>query len=382
MGVFHQIGHHSINLVGKSGLEGYKGLVCSPVNYNIESMRERNKSFLEKERIFDPQLYYPRTERGVLKGWSYFPNDFETQNLTDSIWWDRLCDELIKSAKNATCNSLCTPTNIPNVFSDAYYDECVRVANYIVSKNIVNQQFKKIYQTAVIDFDTLEAKRPEEIASILTKTECQDIYLVINNNIEPRRELNESTKIVQVMKLIHYLKVNDFNVFVPYCSSDLILWKYAGAQQFSTGKFFNLRRFTSSRFDEPSGGGGQLPYWFDRGLLAFLREGDVLRLLNNESLDESYLENPFSTEILKKINEPRETPWLADSWQFYMRAFMDLDEYTTSNQIIEELVNSAEEKWLYLEDNSIFMEEARNDGSWIRPWKIALAEFSRAVKLH
>jgi hypothetical protein len=53
----------------------------------------------------------------------------------------------------------------------------------------------------------------------------------------------------------------------------MILWKAAGATNCATGKFFNLRRFTISRFEEPdSSGGGQLGYWFEKALLGIPSE--------------------------------------------------------------------------------------------------------------
>jgi len=42
----------------------------------------------------------------------------------------------------------------------------------------------------------------------------------------------------------------------------MILWKAAGATNCASGKYFNLRRFTLSRLDEPeeNGGGGKANY--------------------------------------------------------------------------------------------------------------------------
>ena len=99
---------------------------------------------------------------------------------------------------------------------------------------------------------------------------------------------------------------------VGFCSSDVVLWKIAGAEACATGKFFNLRRFTSSRFDEPSQGGGQLPYWYEESLVAFLRESDVLRLQRRGELSDASLANPFGQAILEKfIQEPGR---LAGAW--------------------------------------------------------------------
>jgi hypothetical protein len=80
------------------------------------------------------------------------------------------------------------------------------------------------------------------------------------------------------MKLIAALESSGQRVTVASCSSEMILWKAAGATNCATGKFFNLR-FTISRFEQPdSSGGGQLGYWFQEALLGFLRQSDLLRV--------------------------------------------------------------------------------------------------------
>lgn len=62
----------------------------------------------------------------------------------------------------------------------------------------------------------------------------------------------------------------------------------------ATGKFFNLRRFTKSRFEEPAGGGGQLPYWVEESLFAYLRETDVLRVRDEGLIADASRRKPSS----------------------------------------------------------------------------------------
>ena len=78
------MGHDSENLLGETGLGAFGGMIVSPVNYpearvaaQIAAIRGagRKQPF---DVIFDPQLYSPRTERGCLREWSYFPSDVDT----------------------------------------------------------------------------------------------------------------------------------------------------------------------------------------------------------------------------------------------------------------------------------------------------------------
>ena len=155
-----------------------------------------------------------------------------------------------------------------------------------------------------------------------------------------------------------------------------MLWKAAGASSCATGKFFNLRRFTSSRFEEPSQGGGQLPYWFHLPLVAFLREADVLRLRQSGRLALGDPANSASMEILEQFDTSPGTAWLAKSWRQYMWEFADLERRIAEGVMDPaQLLASAERAWLGLEDSGFLMEEPRNDGTWLRPWRRALVEY-------
>ena len=108
------------------------------------------------------------------------------------------------------------------------------------------------------------------------------------------------------MKLIAALESAGQRVTVGSCSSEMVLWKAAGASHCASGKFFNLRRFTMSRFDEPNGGGGgQLGYWFEESLLCFLRQSDLLRVQGKGLLSEASRANPFSANILETFRRRR-----------------------------------------------------------------------------
>jgi len=325
MSIYHQIGHDSINLVKEDKLKSLKGMVCSPLNYSEAKVISHIKSMPATfQSILDPQLYFPKSERGQLRSWGYFPKDFDSADQTNIAWWKTICDALINTCEKVGCTHVCSPSIVPSKMTSDYYKFCVDIGNYLSNK--AQKQGKGHFQTAIIDYNNIKDKgEAETIASILSQTEGDSIYLILKTDIEPRRELSDSDSITGAMKLIHLLSEAGINVFVAFCSSEFILWKYAGAKMFATGKFFNLRRFTSSRFDEPSGGGGQLPYWLEKSLVAYLREGDVLRLKKENLLDLDYLKNPFSVEILEKLENEPGTPWLGLSWKNYLYAVAELD---------------------------------------------------------
>jgi hypothetical protein len=46
--------------------------------------------------IFDPQLYYPQTNRGVLREWSHLPADVHTADRASLPWWEELVNRVVE----------------------------------------------------------------------------------------------------------------------------------------------------------------------------------------------------------------------------------------------------------------------------------------------
>ena len=376
MSVYHQMGHHSANLLNDANLTKYSGAILSPVNYNETEVifQVNSVSKPEFEMIFDPQMYYPQSERGKLRKWDYFPSDVDTADLQSEAWWCQIVDNLVATSTRIKVNSVCSPALAPRVYSNNYYSTMVNIGNYLTD-TLKGSGISPI-QTVLVNIAELSnSTKVLEIASIISRTNAQSIYLVLVSNIPPRRELANTEEIKGAMKLIHTLEGSGLKVIVGYSSSDIILWKAAGATACASGKFFNLRRFTSSRFEEPSEGGGQLPYWFEESVLAFLRESDLIRVNNANLLSIASLENPFGKEILHNLRNSPEEPWLGLSWRQYLYAFADIEERIEKGLDVANILKQAENTWLEVEDKGILMEEMRNNGAWIRIWRRAVLEF-------
>lgn len=159
----------------------------------------------------------------------------------------------------------------------------------------------------------------------------------------------------------------------------MILWKAAGAQHVASGKFFNLRRFTLSRWDDDADTGGKnIAYWFEPTLLAFLREADIRRFMKELPICPSHKGNPYSQEILAKLASVEYKPWLADSWRQFLYWFAER-EATISNEIgaVQQMLAQATASWRDLNAAGLRMEEQRNNGEWVRSWDIVINELFR-----
>ncbi len=376
MAVYHQMGHDSQNLLSEDNLKCYKGALLSPVNYTEEKVKaqiDQNGSD-NFEMIFDPQLYFPRSERGELPLWSYFPADVDTADQSSLEWWRKLVADIVDCVSLLKPHAVCSPAVVPGIYSDDYYDLNKEIAGDL--KERLSKEGVDVLHSVLVRMGELsDAARTAEIASIVTGGNTDRLFLVLVSDVEPRRELHATEDLKGAMRLIRYIENSEVRVLVGFTSSDVLLWKVAGATDCASGKFFNVRRFTPSRWDVPPEGGGQLPYWFEESMMAYIRESDLVRVRKAGLLSEASAYNPYGEEILRQMDYEPDKAWLGLSWRQYMYWFGDFEKRFDEGSInADVLLKNAEKVWSHLEEKNILMEERQNDGSWLRSWRRAVIE--------
>ncbi|WP_260705056.1 hypothetical protein [Edaphobacter flagellatus] len=383
MATYHQMGNDSANLTFDLNLATYKGSILSPVNQTSDEMLKYVEKTREKQRtsfevIFDPQLYSPRSERGCLPSWPYFPKDVDTADLSALDWWKQTADLVLSTALKMAPNAICSPAMVPRTFSDAYYEQVVLTSDHL-TQCLTGSTHRSI-MTAIVDLEqTGTPNYSNTVTSILSRAKTNEVYLVFYSTTEPRREQKDTEALKGAMKVIEKLESAGMRVLVGFCSTDVLLWKAAGATACATGKFFNIRRFTLGRFDEPKDGGGQIPYWIEEALLALVRQSDLIRLQQRGMLSEASRRNPFGADIINAFTNNK--PWLALSWKQYLWWFADVEQRLTLKSVTaQDLINTADSNWASLEETPrMIFEERKNDGSWTREWLRAIEELSSFV---
>ena len=386
MSAYLQMGHDSENLVGVPGLDGFTGLVLSPVDRSESGLSAGVRDFRQKGQFdiaLDPQLYCPQSERGQLPNHSYFPRDLDTADLSSDSWWHESVARLAAESGRLQVNAVCSPVVLPRKYGPDYYARCRDVYS-MLTEELSGTAIRPMLTLCVAIKDLAEPADALRIASIITVDNPKAVYLVIEADVEPRRELVDTANLLSAMVLVSALENGGSQTLVSHCSSDMVLMKAAGASHCASGKFFNLRRFSRSRFDElQEGGGGQLPYWFEHSLLAFLREADIARL-RRDGLEDFVgvgdTDNIFAGQILEKFaNEPGK-PWVGLGWRQYLAWFAATEKRLSSPDkitVVGKWLQEAEDRWLAMEDKGVLLQESRNNGKWIRPWRQALADFRR-----
>lgn len=84
--------------------------------------------------------------------------------------------------------------------------------------------------------------------------------------------------------------------------------------------------------------------------------------------------NPFGEQIRAQLaTEPER------AWRQFLFWFADIEARLESGAVVPAtLLRNADSNWRILDDSDVLLEERRNDGGWIRPWRRALTEFRTA----
>ncbi|MDB4959854.1 MAG: hypothetical protein JWO36_7423 [Myxococcales bacterium] len=352
MAAYHQMGHHSRNLVlEESDLVAYRGAILSPVNEvqaDMATFLERLQAVPDFETIFDPQLYYPRAERETLRHWPYFPRDVDTADTANDAWWRALTDNLLTVCQTLGVKAICTPAQVPTAYTNGYYASCIHTARYMHRQLQETSSRIRGLQSAVVSLPDLAAEgRALAIASIISQTPFDRVYVVFAGGPDPRRELDNADQLKGAMRMIAALNESGLRVLVGYTSTDVLLWKVAGAHDCASGKFFNLRRFTGTRFEDPAGGGGQLGYLVEENLVAFLRGGDIPRVDAQGMVSDATRANPYYAQIQEGLVTG--DPWVAVSWRLFLYWFAEVqDRIETGLLDVRTLLREAENRWTEL----------------------------------
>lgn len=380
MSVFHQMADKSQNLLDDEYLVDYVGAVISPVNYTEDETRNhverlRMRSGGSFEFVLDPQLYFPDSEEGVLPGRRFFPSEFRSGDYMSAKYWTDIAKEVAVVGKDLRAQYVASPAVVPKIYDDAYFELMTTVATSFADN--ADDRFIPM-QSVIVSTRDLAATsdRAMIVASIVAATSCRWIYLMLDTDIRPRLELSDASRLTAVMKLISALERAGKRILIGYCSSDLILWKTAGATACATGKFFNVRRFTRSRFEDKEEGGGNLPYWFEESLLAFVRAADFKRLAGEKLLSNATIRNPLATEVLNAIE--KDAAWVKWSWVAYLWWFADVEKrLSAGGTTAKDLLKVAKKVWTELDSREVYMSERLNTGEWVQSWLQADADFRK-----
>src|ERR1022692_5306349 len=130
MSAYLQMGHNSEIFIREDGLDGFSGIILSPVNRSEADLSTNVPMFREKGQfdiVFDPQLYCPQFDRGQLQSHSYFPKDLDTADPSSDGWWQNIVSNLVEEADRLGVDAVCSPAILPKKSSPEYYARIAEV---------------------------------------------------------------------------------------------------------------------------------------------------------------------------------------------------------------------------------------------------------------
>lgn len=380
MASYLQLGHDSWNLLEEPDIGDYAGLVLSPVNdapADVANRLARLGDLRDKlEVILDPQMYNPAFEKGKMDEWAYFSSDYETADQGDVNWWIQRAHEIVEQGAHLRVDAVCSPAFVPRMFTDAYYAFTVEVADAM--KHHADGRGQETLLTAILSLrDLNNPSHALSIASILSRSSCDRVYLMfLNEDVPARQPMKDEAGLPTAVHLIRLLS-EAMRVHVAFASHDLVLWKFAGATDISTGKYMNLRRFSPGRWNDEESGGRQVAYWNEGPLLARLREADVAKLNRQGWFDDRSFElNPAGARILEIIRSGQKVAWLKLSWMQYLRWASNIEsQWHRDAAAVEAGLHAADHNWGLL--SHVLFQDRFNDGSHVRDWINAIREGCR-----
>lgn len=379
MANYLQLGHESWNLIDDPGVGTFAGVVLSPVNDSPDEIIARLRKVRETQPhldvILDSQLYNPATQKGQLPRWGYYSTDFETADRSDSQWWKRRMPEVISEAQRVGATTICSPAPIEYRGTDDYFRFVVELADDACSA--AQNAGLDCALTAIVPLDSLqEARRALELASILSASSCERIYLnfLAPDRVQQREPFKNQAALATAVHLIRLLSEQQ-RVHVACTSHDVVLWLGAGAHDVSTGKYMNVRRFSPGRWMDEQSGGRNIPYWCDDRLLTLIRDQEVLRL-DREGwfAGRNFSDNPASQQILDILRAQTGDPWLRLSWIQYMRWFANAAASITDAGAAWDVLRKSVASWREAERLRILFVDSFNDGSHAIAWANAFGE--------
>lgn len=376
MGAYLQLGHESWSLLGEGDIGEYDGLVLSPVNDDPSYVHDRlgrlGDQLQDLEIILDPQLYNPSAEKGELPTWSYFPSDFETADRSDINWWIGVSQRVVEAAVGIEADAICTPAPIPRVASDEYYRFVVEVgdATYAAAERA---KLDTLLTVIVRLRDLADPRRALAWASILSATDCERIYLVfLDEDTQQREPFGNGAELATAVHFVRLLSDN-LQIHVAFCAHDLMLWKFAGATDISSGKWMNTRRFTPGRWRDEDSAGRQVAYWNEDPLLTLLRDQDVTRLDRDGWFNgRTFTDNPAGGRILDILRRGTGEAWLKHSWIQYLRWVCNATASLSSGD--DTFLAAADGRWAEVENRRILFVDRFNNGNHARVWLNAARE--------
>ena len=258
MDVYHQAGHNSVWNLGSLIEDGAgSGIIFSPVNDRADKILGISDE-IKKVSFFDPQLYLPKSIKGKLSSFEYFPSNFSKSFTTGDF--DKEKREIAKRCLDFQLKNqfkyLVIPSRYYEVLPSNFYEQC---EDHLIEPFLGYYQDTKAQNEILLTFIVkqellMNDERRNELLNWLTGIHDIDgVYLIFENNFLSK-QIKDSAYLYNALILIHSLKINELKVHVGYTNIEGLLYSIADPNSVAMGSYENLRQFDIKRFEDKEKG--------------------------------------------------------------------------------------------------------------------------------
>jgi hypothetical protein len=279
MDVYHQTGHNSVwNIDSFAEDRAGSGIIFSPVNDRADKILSISDE-IKKVSFFDPQLYLPKSLKGKLSSFDYFPSNISKNFQTSDF--DKEKREIAKRYIDFQLTNqfkyLVIPSRFHEVLPSNFYEqfEDHLIEPFLTYYQETRPQNEILLTIIVKQEQLMNEEHRDELLNWLTGIHDIDgVYLIFENNFLSK-QIKDTAYLYNALIFIHSLRINELKVQVGYTNVEGLLYSIADPNSISIGSYENLRQFNIKRFDDKSLGPprGPNPRLYSRLLFQFIDFG-------------------------------------------------------------------------------------------------------------
>lgn len=220
-------------------------VILSPRDISPQQLQKWNNQFKKAgvKTLFDPQLYYPKSNHKGLVLYDYFDTSFETNLGVDDSYEEKVIRKILEYNNTAECTSFIIPSTMIEYderWIKSWKRQCLKLIQ--ATKKHVNNR-EHILTLALPEHLLLQKEDEiEKVISELEKLDVDGFYIVAH---QPQKKYLVDTPmwLANLMQICAGLKLQGKKVIMGYGNHQLLCLSAAGVDAMATGTYLNARHF-------------------------------------------------------------------------------------------------------------------------------------------
>lgn len=226
-------------------------VILSPRDLNSDQLPRQAQSIrnVRGRVLFDPQFYGPRSNHDRLTSHNYWPNNYQTNGFIGGNGMDVMLNALAELNIQLGSSAFILPGLMAQEVDEQWLGftcETARIA--------INAGYNvPIYSTIALSCESMRSTLSvHRIIEMLRNVNVDGVYLLAEH---PNGDyiVQDPVWLANLFEIVAALRLQGKYVLVGYSSHQQLCLAAAGASAIASGTWLNLRAFSMSRFEAPSG---------------------------------------------------------------------------------------------------------------------------------